>query len=176
MSSSGTPQGSPISPLLANIALHQLDEVWSSKRPAAGSSGQSMPTTLSSSAGPAKGPKKAQRRAKAVLGPLGLQLNPDKTRIAELTRGKEGFDFLGFHLHKVESWKLKGRWYLQRWPSVRAMANIRAKVRAGTLRRFVGADMTTVVEHLNPVLRGWGNYCVSRGRARLNRKEWVLMT
>jgi RNA-directed DNA polymerase len=47
---------------------------------------------------------------------------------------------------------------LQRWPSARAMSNIRAKVRAGTHRRLVGADMNTVVEHLNPVLRGWGNY------------------
>jgi hypothetical protein len=37
----------------------------------------------------------------AVLARLGLQLNPDKTRIVHLGRGAAGFDFLGFHLHKV---------------------------------------------------------------------------
>ena len=35
----------------------------------------------------------------------------------------------------------------------------------------VGADLAVVIDDLNPVLRGWGAYCVSRGRARLNRKE-----
>ena len=102
--------------------------------------------------------EQAQRQAAAVLAPLGLQLHPDKTRIVDLNRGAEGFDFLGFHLHKVESWKWRGRWYLQRWPSARAMSSIRAKIRAGTHRRFAGAELSFVVEHLNPVLRGWGNY------------------
>jgi len=102
--------------------------------------------------------EEAKRRAAAVLAPLGLQLNPEKTRIVCLKGGGEGFDFLGFHLRKVESWKWKGHWYLQRWPSVRAMKAIRAKVKAGTRRGLVGVEMTTVVEHLNPVLRGWGNY------------------
>ena len=38
------------------------------------------------------------------------------------------------------------------------MSNIRAKVRHGTRRQLVGVDLQTVVKHLNPVLRGWGNY------------------
>ena len=57
----------------------------------------------------------------AMLAPLGLQLRPAKTSVVCLTRGAEGFDFLGFHHHKVESWRWRGRWYLQRWPSQRAM-------------------------------------------------------
>ena len=47
---------------------------------------------------------------------LGLSLSPEKTRIVALTGGKEGFDFLGFHLRKVESWKWRGK-YLQRRPA-----------------------------------------------------------
>jgi hypothetical protein len=94
----------------------------------------------------------------AVLAPLGLQLNPDKTRTVDLTKGKEGFDFLGFHCHKVESWKWKGRWYLQRWPSARAMKSVRAKIRTGTHRGFACSDLSITVEYLNPVLRGWANY------------------
>lgn len=47
------------------------------------------------------------------------------------------------------------------------MNGIRAKIRAGTDRRFAGVDLSIVVEHLNPVLRGWGNYF---GRGNSARK------
>ena len=99
-----------------------------------------------------------QQRAAMVLAGIGLSLSPEKTRIVALTRGKEGFDFLGFHMRKVESWKWRGKWYLQRWPSARAMGSIRAKIRALTDRRHVGLALSVVVERLNPVIRGWGNY------------------
>ena len=102
--------------------------------------------------------KQARWRAATVLGEIGLSLSPEKTRIVELTRGKEGFDFLGFQMRKMESWKWRGKWYLQRWPSARAMNSIRAKVKALTDRRYAGIPLSTVVERLNPVLRGWGNY------------------
>jgi hypothetical protein len=96
--------------------------------------------------------------AEATLAPLGLRLHPDKTRIVHLTRGMEGFDFLGFHHHMVESWKWPGRYYLQCWPSDRAMASIKAKVREMTDRRYVGLSLDVVVHRLNPVLRGWSGY------------------
>jgi hypothetical protein len=99
-----------------------------------------------------------QQRAAMVLADLGLKLSPEKTRIVELSRGKEGFDFLGFHLRKVESWKWRGKFYLQRWPSARAMSSIRAKIRALTDRRYAGLALSVIVERLNPVIRGWGNY------------------
>jgi hypothetical protein len=51
-----------------------------------------------------------------------------------------------------------GRWYLQRWPSDRALNSIRAKIRQRTDRRLVGIHIETIVDGLNPVLRGWGNY------------------
>jgi hypothetical protein len=101
-----------------------------------------------------------------VLVDLGLSLSPEKTRIVELTRGKEGFDFLGFHMRKVESWRWRGKFYLQRWPSVRAMSSIRAKIRALTDRRYCGQPIAVAVERLNPVLRGWGNYFRDGNSAR----------
>ena len=100
----------------------------------------------------------AQRRVRASLARLGLQLNPDKTKIVHLGGGAAGFDFLGFHMHKVESWRWPGRWYLQRWPSQRAMSSIRDKVRAATDRRLVGYSLEMAVQRLNPVLRGWSAY------------------
>jgi RNA-directed DNA polymerase len=58
----------------------------------------------------------------------------------------------------VESFRWPGHWYLQRWPSKRAMASIRAKVRAATDRRFGGTSWAIVVTNLNHVLRGWAAY------------------
>jgi RNA-directed DNA polymerase len=109
---SGTPQGSPISPLLCNIALHVLDAEW------ARTSGSSLGMlvrfaddfiVLCTSRARAE---QARRRVSEILAGLGLQLHPDKTRIACLTRGREGVNFLGFYLHKVESWRRRGRYYL----------------------------------------------------------------
>jgi hypothetical protein len=97
--------------------------------------------------------------ARAAVAPAGgLHLHPGKTRIVGLSRGRQGFDFLGFHHHKVESWRWRGRYYLQRWPADRAMNAIRAKVRAATDRRFVGHCLAWIVGNLNRVLRGWGAY------------------
>jgi RNA-directed DNA polymerase len=153
-SEAGTPQGSPISPLLANIALHVLDQTWA----ATASLGTLVRyaddfVVLTTSRQRAQ---EAQRRITEVLAALGLRLHPDKTRIVYLGDGKDGFDFLGFHHRKTMSkW---GRRYLSKWPSARAMASIRAKVRERTDRRFASRELRNVVDDLNPVLRGWCNY------------------
>lgn len=153
----GTPQGSPISPLLANIALHVLDETWSVEGASIGVLVRYCDdfVILCSSRSRAE---EAQRRVEVILSTLGLRLHEGKTRIVRLTGGEEGFDFLGFHHRKVESWKQRGRYYLQKWPSDRAMATIRGKIRDATGRNRVGRPVSAVVDDLNPVLRGWGNY------------------
>lgn len=94
----------------------------------------------------------------AILAPLRLQLHPEKTRIVRLTHGAEGFDFVGFHCHKVRSRRWRGRFYLQCWPSDRAMRQIRSKVRQATSRSRVGQSVAEVVSDLNRRLRGWGNF------------------
>ena len=66
--------------------------------------------------------------------------------------------FLGFEHRMRESWKQPGRWYLHKWPSRRAMASIRGKIRDRTDRRYARLPLEWAVENLNPVLRGWGNY------------------
>ena len=92
-----------------------------------------------------------------MLVGLGLRLHPDKTRIVNLYGGKEGFDFLGFH-HRMTPSRFGTRRYLSKWPSDRAMASIRAKIRDRTSRHLARRELRHVVAELNAVLRGWGAY------------------
>ncbi len=154
---SGTPQGSPISPLLCNVALHVLDAEWARTSSNLGVLVRYADDLLVVCQSWARA-EEARGWVAEILAGLGLVLHPDKTRIVRLTRGHQGVDFLGFHLRKVESWRVRGRYYLQRWPSDRAMAQVRAKIREATDRRFVGYPVDWVVIRLNRVLRGWGGY------------------
>lgn len=153
----GTPQGSPISPLLANIALHVLDEAWQREGRRLGTLVRYCDdfVVLSPTGHRAE---QARELAAKVLERLGMRLHPEKSGIICLTGGRQGFDFLGFHHRKVESWKWRGKFYLQRWPSARAMGVLRDKVRAATSRSKAERPVSAVVADLNPVLRGWGAY------------------
>lgn len=153
----GTPQGSPISPLLANIALHVLDEAWQGGGRRLGELVKYADDLVVLCAARDQA-EQARELAAAILDGLGLRLHPDKTRIAHLARGAEGFVFLGFEHRMRESWSQPGRWYLHKWPSRRAMASIRGKIRARTDRRYARLPLEWAVEDLNRVLRGWGNY------------------
>jgi group II intron reverse transcriptase/maturase len=153
----GTPQGSPISPLLANIALHVLDEAWAGGGQRHGVLVKYADDLVVLSATREQA-EQARELVAAALDGLGLRLHPEKTRIAHLARGAEGFTFLGFEHRMRESWKQPGRWYLQKWPSRRAMASVRGKIRARTERRYARLPLEWAVEDLNRVLRGWGNY------------------
>ena len=153
----GTPQGSPISPLLCNIALHVLDKAWTEKSGGLGVLVRYSDDFVILCALRVRA-EEARRKVTEILRPLGLELNPDKTRIVCLTRGKEGFDFLGFHNHKVESRKWRGRFYLQKWPSAQAMKSAKTRVKAATERSQALLPIEDVVRNLNTMLRGWNEY------------------
>ncbi|MFI6731259.1 group II intron reverse transcriptase/maturase [Streptomyces sp. R-74717] len=153
----GTPQGSPISPLLANIALHVLDEAWREHGRRLGELVRYCDDFVVLSPTRERA-EQARELAAHVLGGLGMRLHPEKTGIVCLREGGQGFDFLGFHHRKVESWKRRGRFYLQRWPSARALGVLRDKVRAATSSSRTERPVAAVVADLNPVLRGWAAY------------------
>ena len=112
----------------------------------------------------------AQHLAGEVLARLGLELHPEKTRLVDLREGREGFDFLGCHFRARVSGRMleRGvrRYYLQRWPSQRAMKRIRARIKALTGRGRAGTDIRDVIVAINPILRGWGNYFRTGNAAR----------
>jgi RNA-directed DNA polymerase len=153
----GTPQGSPISPLLANIALHVLDEAWQERGGRLGTLVRYCDDFVVLTPTRQRA-EQARDLAAQVLGGLGMRLHPEKSGIVCLTRGGQGFEFLGFHHQKVESWKWRGRFYLQRWPSGRAMRVLRDKIRVATSRSKTERPVSAVVADLNPVLRGWAAY------------------
>ena len=159
---SGTPQGGVISPLLSNIYLHVLDRVWEDRCAHLGTLVRYADDFVVMCATQSQ-VEEARRRVGMVLTRLGLELHPEKTRTVDLSRGREGFDFLGCHLRKRMSgpqWERarKRVFYLHRWPSHRAMARVRARVRALTPRSRCHEDIRDVIADVNAVVRGWGQY------------------
>ena len=159
---SGTPQGGVISPLLSNIYLHVLDRVWEDRCAHLGTLVRYADDFVIMCDTKAQ-VEEARQRVSTVLARLGLELHPEKTRTVELSRGREGFDFLGCHLRKRMSgpqWVRARRrvFYLQRWPSHRAMTRIRARVRGLTPRSRCHGDIRRVIADVNAVVRGWGQY------------------
>jgi group II intron reverse transcriptase/maturase len=160
---SGTPQGGVISPLHSNIYLHFLDSVWQRQCAEVGMLVRYADDFVVLCRNH-KAVKEAERRVGIIFGRLKLQLHPEKTRTVELSYGKEGFDFLGCHLHKRLSGRMlekTGRrlYFLHRWPATRSMKRVRARIHELTNRATLGKkDVREVIATLNPVLRGWGAY------------------
>jgi RNA-directed DNA polymerase len=173
----GTPQGGVISPLLSNIYLHALDQAF-----ADGAHGRLVRyaddfVVMCRSKAQAHA---AQELARKVLADLGLELHREKTRVVNLTEGREGLDFLGCHFHARVSGKLleRGirRYYLQRWPSQAAMKRVRQRIKALTGRGRTGTDIREVISLINPILRGWGNYFRTGNAAiRFNQIDWYVV-
>src|SRR6266540_3559126 len=157
-SEQGVPQGSVISPLLANVVLHELDRLWEDRCRGLGQLVRYADdlVILCKTEGQAR---EGLRRVGLVLDRLSLSLHPHKTRVVFCGDGREGFDFLGFHCHKVESWRRPGRRFLWMWPGRRAMERVRERIKAITAPRpRLLEPLQHLIAELTPVLRGWGAY------------------
>jgi len=160
----GTPQGGVISPLLANIYLHVLDERWTREHAHLGTLVRYADDFVVM-CDTAEQCEEAERVVRDILeGELGLELHPEKTERVELTDGLEGFDFLGCHLRKRMSgrtWEKyrRRRYYLHRWPSASAMKRARERIRELVNPNWNGVkDVRALFRRLNQLLQGWGGY------------------
>ena len=157
-SNKGTLQGGVISPLLANILLNQLDEQWEKDHCQLGLLTRYADDFVIQSRDAQRG-KQAMQAVGNILQSLGLRLHPKKTKMVNLSWGKEGFEFLGHHLRKMPSYRFKGKWFLNRWPSQKSMKRLRDKIKAIVNRSRNGIrHIGELVVKLNPILRGWANY------------------
>jgi len=155
----GTPQGGVISPLLANIYLHELDRIFEQECKHLGLLVRYCDDFVVMCKKESQA-REVHRRIGVIMERLGLVLHPEKTRIVDLRRGKEGFTFLGCTIRKRRSiQRAPHLHFVQRWPSPKAMTRVRERVHDLTDARRSGAkDVKEIVASINPVLRGWGNY------------------
>jgi len=153
-SETGTPQGGVISPLLANIYLHVLDMVWKERYSNLGQLFRYADDFVVVCQTRSKADQ-AHAEIGRIMGRLKLQLHPEKTRIVDLR--KEGFDFLGFHFHKMKS-KTSGKMSPYIWPSQKSMKNVKAQIRILTDRSQRCKLPEEIITRMNPVIRGWRNY------------------
>ncbi len=148
----GTPQGGVISPLLANIYLDVLDKVMKVQERA----GARLIRYADDFVVPCRGDgERVLRRVEAVLNGLGLSLNEEKTKVVDASKGR--FGFLGFTIEITKSSRT-GKTFALIQPSKKAVAQIRAEIKALTCRRTLGLPKEVVIRKLNEVVRGWVGY------------------
>lgn len=167
----GTPQGGILSPLLANIALSVLDEHFARKWEALGPSWTRAKRRRAGEPamrlvryaddfvvmihGTRDDAEALWDEVGSVLAPMGLRLSQEKTRVCHID---EGFDFLGWHIQR-RAWRSRSgdKMAIYTYPSKKALASIKDKVRTLT-RRAKHRTLADLLRRLNPVLRGWCTY------------------
>ena len=156
----GTPQGGTISPLLANIYLHQFDKIMIKR-------GYKLVRYADDFVVLTKSKKKANRALEVIKeiieGKLKLRLHPEKTVV---TNFGKGFTFLGY---EFKYWRYKR-------PREKALKRFKDKVREVT-RRQQPWKVERIITKLNPVIRGWGNYFSKGDIKKLYEKldGWIRM-
>lgn len=167
---SGTPQGGILSPLLSNIALSVLDEVFTRKWAEFGvNPGQrqyrrkkGLPTYrlvryaddfVILVSGNKKHTEDLLTVCQQTLDPVGLKLSDEKTLITHIDKG---LNFLGFRIQRRKKPSCQ-KTMIYTWPSKDALARVKSKVRTAS-RIDRNVSLTTLLGFVNPILRGWNNY------------------
>jgi RNA-directed DNA polymerase len=154
----GSPQGAVISPLLANIYLHPLDELMAGH-------GYKMARYADDFAVLCQSREEAEAALaliRAWVAENGLSLHPDKTHIGNCRKKGGGFSFLGY--------SFEGK---RRHVRKKSLDKLKEKIRAKT-KRTCGKSLKQVIDGLNPVLRGWFNYFKHAHRPVFKRLDGLV--
>jgi RNA-directed DNA polymerase len=138
----GTPQGGVISPLLANIYLHDLDVILrDAKYKMIRYADDFVILTRSKEEA-----EDALRMVEEWMKAHELNLHPEKTHIGNCMIQGQGFEFLGYRFEAGSTWVRK-----------KSIQKFRDKIREKT-SRICGKSLEKVIDSLNPIIRGWYNY------------------
>jgi RNA-directed DNA polymerase len=140
--SAGTPQGAVISPLLANIYLHPLDELMAAL-------GHRMVRYADDFVVLCRHRGEAEEALAAIsrwVAENGLSLHPDKTHVGDCRQPGNGFEFLGYRFEAG-----------QRWVRKKSLDKLKDSIRERTPRTR-GDSLARIVADLNARLRGWFGY------------------
>ena len=172
----GTPQGGVISPLMSNILLTPFDQEMRRKGYRLTRYADDWVITCQSAAEA----RAAIKAAGKILKELGVELHPQKTRIVHIA---QGFEFLGYKIKrgkqlrlpaaKIRSGARSGALYA--YPKEKSIRRFMDEVRKRTKRR-IPLRTRELIEELNPLLRGWGEY-YKKAHVRLlfNRLDrWIV--
>jgi RNA-directed DNA polymerase len=164
----GTPQGSIVSPLLANIALHGLEThlnncLPKTRRPGIIRYADDFVILYHN----LEMLKMLKRETESWLAEIGLRLKPAKTRITHTLNPYEdhiGFDFLGFEVRQYHVGKYHTRTYRGKTgfktlikPGKKAQKHHLRQIRQ-IIRQHRGSNQAALIASLNPVIRGWSAY------------------
>lgn len=139
---SGTPQGAVISPLLANVYLHELDLRMKEQ-------GYRMVRYADDFVIMCRTAEKARAGLEEVrkwTETAGLKLHPDKTHVGNCMERGQGFEFLGYRFEAGNRLVRK-----------KSLESLKEKIRART-KRTSGKSLKVVITGLNPMLKGWFGY------------------
>jgi RNA-directed DNA polymerase len=161
----GTPQGSPISPLLANLFMHYAFDMWMA-REHPGCPFERYADDIVAHCDTENQARALRDSIADRLGALGLELHPEKTKVvlckdANRRGGAEhtSFDFLG---HTFRGRLAKGRrgYFVSFSPAISGKARkaVGQKIRAWHLRRHSRTDLAGLAQEINPQVRGWFGY------------------
>jgi RNA-directed DNA polymerase len=178
----GTPQGGIISPLLANIALHGMEErVMQYAETLKGSKRDNRrDISLIRYADDfviihkeLNVVKKCQEIIADWLKDMGLELKPSKTKLTHTLNeinGNVGFDFLGFHVQQYKTGNYRSAYTSRGIPLgfntliTPSKSKVKAHLEkiAEIINSHKNAPQMALISHLNPIIRGWENYYSTR--------------
>ena len=155
----GTPQGGVISPLLANIYLHDFDRAFHGPGGPAQFAHARLVRYADDFVVLARymGPRLVAWLERTLEQDLRLTLNRTKTRVVTVTGPRQSLDFLGFTLRYFQSTRRRDHRYLTVEPSVRAQGRLRDKLRQLT-RVSTKRSLVDTVTAVATLLRGWKGY------------------